>query len=139
MKKVYLSQKPCSNTSVEHFTNLASLDNSILDSEITSLTIDSFLSCFLLSEVNEVLKIVFKKCRINCEITIIEPDCNILFRQYTRGDIELENFNQLFFDSSKKSFLNYETIQSFIPENYTIEEKSIFSFGSAMIKLRRVK
>ncbi len=139
MKKVYLSQKPCSSKSFQHFTNLASFDSSVLDSEVTSITLDCFLSCFSFSEITEVLKIVFKKCRTNCEVTILESDCNILFRQYTRGDIELNEFNQLFFDGAKKCFLNCEAVETFVPNNYKIEEKSILSSGSMMLKLRRVK
>ena len=100
--KIYLSHKEPLDTAYNHCSNLASLENTSLDGEVTDLVIDSFLSCFSYCGVLELVKIILKKCRINCQVTIIEADCNILFRQYTRGEIELDYFNTLFFDASKK-------------------------------------
>ena len=84
------------------------------------------------------MQLIFKKCRIGCEVTIIEPDCNLLFRLYTRDEIKIEEFNNLFFESSKKSILNTEIIEKSIPSNFEIKEKSISNLAFSTIKLRRV-
>ena len=85
--------------------------DSFCDSEVTTLIIDSFFSCFSFNELKEAMQLIFKKCRIGCEVTIIEPDCNLLFRLYTREEINIEEFNNLFFESSKKSILNTNIIE----------------------------
>lgn len=137
--KIYLSHKEPLDTAYNHCSNLASLENTSLDGEVTDLVIDSFLSCFSYGEVLELVKIILKKCRINCQVTIIEADCNILFRQYTRGEIELDYFNTLFFDASKKCILNTQKILDLIPQNFTIEEKLISNSVFSVVKLRRTK
>ena len=139
MSKIYLSNKPPSDKSFKHCSNLAELDSSFCDSEVTNLVIDSFFSCFSFGELKEAMMLVLKKCRIGCEVTIIEADCNLLFRFYTRGDIDINDFNSLFFDSPKKSILNTEIIEASIPSNFSIEEKSISNFASSTIKIRRIK
>jgi hypothetical protein len=137
--KVYLSNKPSPDSSFKHHSNLASLDRTFSDSEITSLTIDCFLSSFSFVELEQAIKEVLKKCRIGCEVTIIEIDCNLLFRLYTREEVEIHELNNLFFDSSKKSILNTETIEKSIPNNFEVEEKSISNLSFLTMKLRRVR
>jgi len=104
--KVYLSNTSPSDQSFKHCSNLAALDAVASDSEITKLTIDCFLCSFSFEEAGAAMAQILKKCRMNCEVTVMEADCNILFRLYTRGDIDLEYFNTLFFESSKKCILN---------------------------------
>ena len=89
--KVHLSNGPSSDTSFKNCSNLASFDNMCSDSEVTSLNIDCFLSSFSFSELGDVVGEILKKCRIGCNITISEPDCDILFRMYTRDDLGLKN------------------------------------------------
>jgi len=137
--KVYLSHKQPSDATYKHCSNLASLEKVCLDGEASSLIIDSFLSSFFYHEVSELIKIVLKKCRTNCEVTIMEVDCDLLFRQYTRDDIELDYFNALFFESGKKCILNTEKILGLVPENFTVTEKSISNSNFSIIKLRRAK
>ncbi len=137
--KVYLSNKQPSDAAYKHCSNLASLENTCLDGEVNSLVIDSFLSSFSYHEVPELIKIILKKCRMNCEVTIMEVDCSLLFRQYTRGDIELDYFNTLFFESSKKCILNTQTILDFVPDNFTVEHKSISNSSLSILKIRRTK
>jgi len=71
-------------------------------------------------------------------VTIMEIDCNLLFRDYSRDDIELDYLNATFFDSGKKCILNTEKILEFVPEGFTVEEKSIQNTLST-IKLRRLR
>jgi|TARA_B100000085_G_scaffold267369_1_gene276865 hypothetical protein len=137
--KVYLSNKKCIDQSTKHCTNLAALDSIALDSEITNLVIDEFLSSFSFLELKEAMKIIVKKCRLNCEVTIRELDCSVIFRLYTRDEIKLEHFNNLFFQGVKKSILNTETIESCIPTNFSIQEKYISPQGLSTIKIRRIK
>lgn len=137
--KIYLSNKPTSDMGFKQCSNLASLEVIASDSEVTCLIIDSFLSSFSFDEIQEAIKIILKKCRIGCEVTIMEVDCDVLFRLYTRGDIELDYFNTLFFENSKKCILNTEAIESSIPSNFTVEEKSISNSAFSIIKLRRAK
>jgi UDP-N-acetylglucosamine pyrophosphorylase len=136
--KIYLSTKPPSDMSFKHCSNLAALEGMALDGEVTSLTIDCFLSSFSFQEVKEAVQEILKKCRMKCEVNIIEMDSNVIFRLYTRGEIQLDYLNNLFFNSPKKSVLNTDTIQSCIPDNFSIEEKSISSQGFSSIKIRRV-
>ena len=89
--KVYLSTKDSPDSSSKHCSNLAAFDRMFSDSEITSLTVDCFLSSFSFMELEEAMKEVLKKCRIGCNVTIIEPDCDILFRMYTRF-LDSKNF-----------------------------------------------
>tara|TARA_R110002051_G_scaffold8124_1_gene34614 strand:- start:4212 stop:4628 length:417 start_codon:yes stop_codon:yes gene_type:complete len=137
--KVYLSNTSPSDQSFKHCSNLAALDAVASDSEITKLTIDCFLCSFSFEEAGAAMAQILKKCRMNCEVTVMEADCNILFRLYTRGDIDLEYFNTLFFESSKKCILNMPTIESLIPENFKVEEKYISNSAYSIVKLRRVK
>ncbi len=137
--KVYLSNKKCIDHSFKHCSNLASLENIALDSEITNLVIDEFLSSFSFSEVQEAVKIILKKCRINCEVVIMELDCNILFRHYTRDEIQIDYFNKLFFEGVKKCILNTEIVESCVPNNFSVQEKSISPQGLSTIKIRRMK
>tara|TARA_Y100000389_G_scaffold116917_1_gene114122 strand:- start:3560 stop:3976 length:417 start_codon:yes stop_codon:yes gene_type:complete len=137
--KVYLSNKPSPDSSFKHHSNLASLDRTFSDSEITSLTIDCFLSSFSFVELEQAIKEVLKKCRIGCEVTIIEPDCNILFRMYTRGDVDLAYFNEVFFESSKKSIMNTDKLQSIIPENFEVQQKYISESSLSVLKIRRAR
>ena len=137
--KVYLSNKKCIDQSFKHCSNLASLENIALDSEITNLVIDEFLSSFSFSEVQEAVKIILKKCRINCEVVIMELDCNILFRHYTRDEIQIDYFNKLFFEGVKKCILNTEIVESCVPNNFSVQEKSISPQGLSTIKIRRMK
>lgn len=139
MNKIYLSNKRPSDSSFKHCSNLSELDSSSCDSEVTNLIIDSFFSCFSFNELKEAMELIFKKCRIGCEITIIELDCNLLFRLYAREEIEIHELNNLFFDSSKKSILNTETIEKSIPNNFEVKEKSISNLAFLTMKLRRVK
>lgn len=136
--KIYLSTKPPSDMSFKHCSNLSSLEGMALDGEVTSLTIDCFLSSFSFREMKEAMQEILKKCRIKCEVNIIEMDSNVIFRLYTRGEIQLDYLNNLFFNSPKKSVLNTDAIQSCIPDNFSIEEKSISSQGFSGIKIRRV-
>ena len=62
--KVYLSNKKCIDQSFTHCNNLASLDAIALDSEITSLIVDGFLSSFSFLEIQEAMKIILRKCRL---------------------------------------------------------------------------
>ena len=137
--KVYLSHKQPSDAAYKHCSNLASLENVCLDGEASNLIVDSFLSSFFYHEVSELIKMIVKKCRMQCEVTIMEVDCDLLFRQYTRDDIELDYFNALFFQGGKKCILNTETILELIPENFTVVEKSISNSNFSIIKLRRAK
>ena len=137
--KVYLSNKKCIDQSFKHCSNLASLDSIALDSEITSLVIDEFLSSFSFSELKEATQIILKKCRLGCEVVITELDCNILFRLYSRDEIQIDYFNNLFFEGIKKCILNTETIESCIPPNFSVQEKSISAQGISTIKIRRLK
>tara|TARA_B100000963_G_scaffold360122_1_gene389825 strand:+ start:1285 stop:1701 length:417 start_codon:yes stop_codon:yes gene_type:complete len=135
--KVYLSNKKCIDQSFKHCSNLASLETIALDSEITNLIIDGFLSSFSFAELQEAVKIILKKCRINCEVVIMELDCNILFRQYTREEIQIDYFNKLFFEGVKKCILNTEVIESCVPANFSVEEKYISPQGLSTVKIRR--
>ena len=63
MSKIYLSNKTPSDKSLNHCMNLAQLD-SFCDSEVTTLIIDSFFSCFSFNELKEAMQLIFKKCRI---------------------------------------------------------------------------
>jgi hypothetical protein len=137
--KIYLSQKQTPDSAYKNCSNLASLENLCLDGEASSLVIDSFLSSFSYHEISELIKMILKKCRIGCEVTIMEVDCNLLFRQYTRDDIELDYFNALFFESAKKCILNTEAILRLVPENFIVMEKSISNSNFSIIKLRRAK
>lgn len=136
--KIYLSHKKPLEATYKHCSNLPSLENACLDGEVTDLVIDRFLSSFSYHEISELIKIILKKCRMNCQVTIMEIDCNLLFREYSRDDIELEYLNTMFFDSSKKCILNTETIIKVVPENFTVEEKSIQNTLST-IMLRRLR
>lgn len=137
--KVYLSNKKCIDQSFKHCSNLASLDAIALDSEITKLVIDEFLSSFSFAELQEAMQIMLKKCRLGCEVVITELDSNILFRLYTRGEIQIDYFNQVFFQGVKKCILNTEVIESCIPANFSLEEKFISPQGLSTIKIRRSK
>tara|TARA_A100001201_G_scaffold134516_1_gene122207 strand:+ start:661 stop:1077 length:417 start_codon:yes stop_codon:yes gene_type:complete len=137
--KVYLSTKDLSDSSYKHCSNLASFDNSCLDSEITSLIIDCFLSSFSFNELEEVTKQILKKCRTNCDVMIIEPDCDILFRMYTRDDLQLQYFNEIFFQSGKKSIMNTTKLESLIPENFEVQQKYISESSLSVLKIRRVR
>jgi hypothetical protein len=137
--KVYLSNKPSPDSLFKHCSNLASFDRSFSDSEVTSLTVDCFLSSFSFAELEEATKQVLKKCRIGCNVTIIEPDCNILFRMYTRGDVDLAYFNEIFFESSKKSIMNTEKLELMIPDNFEVQEKYISESSLSVLKIRRAK
>lgn len=137
--KVYLSNKPSPDSLFKHCSNLASFDRSFSDSEVTSLTVDCFLSSFSFAELEEATKQVLKKCRIGCHVTIIEPDCNILFRMYTRGDIDLIYFNEVFFENSKKSIINMEKLELMVPDNFEVQEKYISESSLCVLKIRRVR
>ena len=137
--KVYLSTKDSPDSSSKHCSNLAAFDRMFSDSEITSLTVDCFLSSFSFMELEEAMKEVLKKCRIGCDVTIIEPDCNILFRMYTREDIDLNYFNEVFFESSKKSILNMTKLESMTPENFEVQEKYISESSMSVLKIRRLR
>lgn len=136
--KIYLSHKKPLDTTYRHCSNLPSLENACLDGEVTNLIIDRFLSSFSYHEISELIKIILKKCRMNCQVTIMEIDCNLLFRDYSRDDMELDYLNATFFDSGKKCILNTEKILEFVPEGFTVEEKSIQNTLST-IKLRRLR
>lgn len=137
--KVYLSTKDLSDSSYKHCSNLASFDSGFLESEITSLIVDCFLSSFSFHELEEAIKQILKKCRTNCEVTIIEPDCDILFRMYTRDDLDLQYFNELFFQGGKKCITNTAKLESLIPENFQIEEKYISESSLSVLKIRRIR
>ena len=137
--KVQLSNGPSSDTSFKNCSNLASFDNMCSDSEVTSLNIDCFLSSFSFSELGDVVGEILKKCRIGCNITISEPDCDILFRMYTRDDLDLDYFNEVFFQGSKKCIMNTSKLESMIPENFEVQQKYISESSLSVLKLRRVK
>ena len=137
--KVYLSTKPSPDSSYKHCSNLASFDRMFSDSEIRSLTVDCFLSSFTFAELREAIKEILKKCRIGCDVTIIEPDCNILLRMYIRESIDLSTFNEIFFETPKKSAINTAELESIIPDNFEIQEKYISEFSLSVFKIRRAR
>ena len=77
--------------------------------------------------------------RLNCELTIIEPDFNLLAQQYIRDDFSIGNINQIMFNGNYiKSALNLEEVVSYLPPNLTIHEKSFnASLAQMIIKCRR--
>ena len=113
--KVYLSTKDLSDSSYKHCSNLASFDNSCLDSEITSLIIDCFLSSFSFNELEEVTK------------------------QILRDDLQLQYFNEIFFQNGKKSIMNTTKLESLIPENFEVQQKYISESSLSVLKIRRVR
>jgi len=138
--KVYLSHKKQSDESFRHCSNLATFESSACDGEITSLTVDCFLSSFSFGELQAAMAEILKKCRINCEVTILEPDFNLLSRSYSRGDNDLEFVNTLIFEEgAKKSLINMPILESLIPSNFEVSEKFISNSLYCIVKLRRVK
>ena len=138
--KVYLSpQKPEENYNA-WISNIATLDGQVLDSEATQIIADQFLSMFNYHEVDQIISKVSRKMRLGGELTIIEPDFNLISQQYTRDDFSLGDINKILFNGSYiKSVLNLEEIVNRLPaHNLSISQKS-FNNQSAqlIIKCRR--
>ena len=58
---------------------------------------------------------------------------------YTRGDVDLAYFNEIFFESSKKSIMNTDKLQSIIPENFEVQQKYISESSLSVLKIRRAR
>ena len=58
---------------------------------------------------------------------------------YTREDIDLNYFNQEFFESPKKSIMNMTKLESMIPENFEVQEKYISESSMSVLKIRRAR
>ena len=137
--KIYLSPHQPNETYIAWISNLATLDGQVLDSEATQIIAYQFLSMFTYDEVSQIIPKIAQKMRLNCELTIIEPDFNLLAQQYIRDDFSIGNINQIMFNGNYiKSALNLEEVVSYLPPNLTIHEKSFnASLAQMIIKCRR--
>ena len=138
--KIYLSPKtPNLDTHHTWVSNIATLQGQLLQNEATEIICDNFLSMFSVDEITGVLDVIISKMRSNAELVISEPDFNLISRQYTRDERDIDNINSIFFQgSSLKSFLTLEKIVSLLGDKLSIEQKYFDNTSSKMtIKCRR--
>ena len=96
--KVYLSPQKLEADYNAWISNIATLDGQVLDSEATQIIADQFFSMFNYHEVDQIISKVSKKMRLGCELTIIEPDFNLISQQYIRDDFSLGDINNILFN-----------------------------------------
>tara|TARA_R100000008_G_scaffold64224_1_gene41336 strand:+ start:6014 stop:6439 length:426 start_codon:yes stop_codon:yes gene_type:complete len=138
--KVYLSPNKPEEKYNAWISNIATLDGQVLDSEATQIIADQFLSMFTYHEVDQIISKISKKMRLGCELTIIEPDFNLVSQQYIRDDFSLGDINHILFNGSYiKSVLNLEEIIHRLPShNLSISQKFFNNQSAQMtIKCRR--
>ena len=139
--KIYLSTKENENKEYTQVTNIVSLENMALDSEVTSMVVDCFLCGFSLKNLDQVIDKILKKMRLNSDLTIIDKDIDILCLKHNRDEISLDELNSLFFSGNHpQSFLTLETVEKSLQNKISIVEKLINNTdGSFIIKGRRLK
>ena len=137
--KVYLSHSKPEDQSFKHFTNVAALSRSVLNSEATHIICDGFLSSFSYKDLPELLKLIFQKMRTGCELTIIEPDFYLISKHIFREEIEIELINKVVFNSNNlKSILTMKTIEQFIDPALEITAKHFDEeLCKSIIKIKR--
>jgi len=137
--RIYLSQSEPEDSSLEHFTNVATFSRGVMDSEATNIICDRFLSSFPYKKVETALGLVLQKMRIGCELTIMEPDFYLISKHIFQDRIEEELINEIVFKSGNlKSILTMETIEKWVcPKLEIISKHFDESLCVAIIKARR--
>ena len=137
--RVYLSHSNPEDQSFTHFTNVTTLSRGVMDSEATHIICDGFLSSFAYKDLPGLLKLIFQKMRIGCELTIIEPDFYLISKHIFREEADIEFINGVLFNSnSMKSILTMETIEKFIDPHLEVVAKHFDEdLCKSIIKIRR--
>lgn len=122
-------------------SNMAVFNNTVDDSEATSIICDYFLLSFVYEELREVLQRIVSKMRLQSELVLIYPDINILSQRLQREDINTETLNAILFKCGPiKSIFSMDIIEGLLPPNIQITHKHFDNITSnVIIKARRVK
>jgi hypothetical protein len=138
--KVFLSDNKPSLNSHKWASNLSMFNDMVLDCEATDIICENFLSSFNFGELQDLVRIIVSKMRLDSELTIIETDAYLASKKFYVEEINLAELNSILFKSAKKSILNSDHILSILPENINVTHKHYDAAGCGFIlKCRRSK
>jgi len=138
--KVFLSDNKPSLNSHKWASNLSMFNDMVLDCEATDIICENFLSSFNFGELQDLVKIIVSKMRLDSELTIIETDAYLTSKKFYTEEINLAELNSILFKASRKSILNSDHILSVLPENLNVTHKHYDAASCGFIlKCRRSK
>jgi len=137
--RIYLSTQQPPDIGYQWISNIAALNQHVLDGEATSIIVDKFLCRFSINELQSLLDKIISKLRLNAELVIMDTDIDFLCTKYRKSDIDVEELNSILFeDSGLKSLLTMEYVEQHIPPNIQVTHKNFDSkLSQITIKCRR--
>lgn len=137
--RIYLSTKKPSDIGYQWISNIASLNQHVLDGEATSIIVDKFLCGFAINELESLLNKIISKLRLNADLVIMETDIDFLCTKYRRSSVNIEELNSILFqNNSIKSFLTIEHIEKYLPPQIQVTHKNFDNkLSQITIKCRR--
>jgi len=139
--KVFLSDNKPSLNSHKWASNLSMFNDMVLDCEATDIICENFLSSFNFGELQDLIKIIVSKMRLDSQLTIIETDAYLTSKKFYIEEINLTELNSVLFNSGgRKCILNSDHILSILPENLNVTHKHYEAASCGFIlKCRRSK
>lgn len=113
----------------------------VCDSEATEIIIDSFLSNIRVSQFEEFMRLILSKLRIGGKIVISDLDIELLSGKLFMQQIDVNEFNQVLFDSSKSvcSLHNLENIKNILKKyGIDISSSSYYNYFFTLTGVRNV-
>jgi len=137
--RIYLSSQEPPDIGYQWISNIASLNQQVLDGEATSIVVDKFLCGFSINELEALLNKIISKLRLNADLVIMETDIDFLCTKYRRSAIDVEELNSILFQShSIKSLLTVDHIEKYLPPQIKITHKNFdANLSQITIKCRR--
>ena len=138
--KVFLSDNKPPLNSHKWASNLSMFNDMVLDCEATDIICENFLSSFNFGELQDLIKIIVSKMRLDSQLTIIEADAYLASKKFYLEEINLAELNNILFKGGRKSILNSDHILSILPENLSVTHKHYDAASCGFIlKCRRSK
>ena len=136
MKLIITNSNENANSSSTVVANLLELNSSCLDAEATEIVVDNFLHSFPLKDVAGVVHKILSKLRIGGSVTFIEVEFELLADSLSKGEILLEDMNDLAIDGKYvRSFISLGFLESILSKyGLKITEKSIHNKSLFILK-----
>jgi hypothetical protein len=139
--KIYLCLTEPEEKTHKWVSNIAVFNGFVEDSEATSIVCDGFLSSFVYSELEDVLKKIVSKMRLGAELIIINSDIKMLSQRIRNEEIDTPTLNSILFKHGPlKSLSSAEELCELMPENLQVTHKHFDAITSSVtIKTERIR
>ena len=137
---VYLTGKNKEMAHHRTFHNAYSFARDVDDAECRKIICEDFLCGHYVDEVQDLIKLMLQKSRLDADVVITEKDLHSISRQVYRGSADLITLNKAVFNdkTAVKSMLSMELVESFIPDGFEVKSKEYGPVGFT-ITLKRAR